>query len=78
MEYIEHGDLSQYITKCNKTNAREITVQLLEGLTILHGLAICHRDLKPKVPLPPSLLLCKYKFLIRIECSCCLTAPRVG
>lgn len=58
MEYIEHGDLSRHITKpnaCSPKNAREITVQLLEGLAILHELKICHRDLKPKVQPTPLL-----------------------
>lgn len=52
MEYIEHGDLSQYMKKpgtCTPGNAREITRQLLEGLATLHELKICHRDLKPQV-----------------------------
>lgn len=50
MEYIEHGDLSQYLkSPDSRPNAREITRQLLEGLTILHDKKICHRDLKPQV-----------------------------
>lgn len=52
MEYIEHGDLGQYIkedwTKA-KTEVKEITSQILEGLVILHEREICHRDLKPQV-----------------------------
>lgn len=50
MEYIEHGDLSQYLkTPGSRSNAREITRQLLEGLAVLHEKKICHRDLKPQV-----------------------------
>lgn len=51
MEYIEYGDLSQYMqsgedkTRCN---AREITGQVLEGLAVLHERNLCHRDLKPQ------------------------------
>lgn len=52
MEYIEHGDLSQYLKAPgprSANNIREITRQLLEGLAILQDLKISHRDLKPKV-----------------------------
>lgn len=50
MEYIEHGDLSQYIkADMAKTEVREITSQILRGLVVLHGRGICHRDLKPQV-----------------------------
>lgn len=52
MEYIEHGDLGQYIKNCGptaKSEAKEITTQILEGLVVLHDRGICHRDLKPQV-----------------------------
>lgn len=52
MEYIPHGNLSQYLSNGGTpslANARQITRQLLEGLIVLHGLQICHRDLKPQV-----------------------------
>lgn len=52
MEYIEHGDLAQYIATHGdqaKRDAREITSQVLEGLAVLHERRICHRDLKPQV-----------------------------
>ncbi|KAH0606057.1 uncharacterized protein H6S33_004514 [Morchella sextelata] len=50
MEYVECGDLSQYITDRKKAlaGAKTITRQILEGLVILHGEGICHRDLKPQ------------------------------
>lgn len=52
MEYIEHGDLSQYLKSSGpkaKSEAKEIVRQLLQGLVILHERYICHRDLKPQV-----------------------------
>lgn len=51
MEYIEHGDLGQYMKDGvkAKTEAKEITSQILEGLAVLHEREICHRDLKPQV-----------------------------
>lgn len=52
MEYLEHGDLGQYLKGLGpraEAEAREITKQLLEGLAILHENRICHRDLKPQV-----------------------------
>lgn len=51
MEYIEHGDLSQYIKRGEFTmsDGREITAQVLEALVVLHTEGICHRDLKPQV-----------------------------
>ncbi|RPB10078.1 kinase-like protein, partial [Morchella conica CCBAS932] len=50
MEYVGCGDLSQYIADREKAiaGAKTITRQILEGLSILHGEGICHRDLKPQ------------------------------
>lgn len=52
MEYMERGDLAQYLRESGseaKAQAREIAKQLLEGIMILHARKICHRDLKPQV-----------------------------
>ncbi|RPB09622.1 kinase-like protein [Morchella conica CCBAS932] len=55
MEYMEGGDLSQYIKddheseRMTEEKARQIIEQVLDGLVVLHKLKICHRDLKPKV-----------------------------
>lgn len=55
MEYIEHGDLHDFIhqvdTPVAGNDAKTITRQLLEGLRIMHENLFCHRDLKPRVGL---------------------------
>ncbi|KAL0634955.1 hypothetical protein Q9L58_006073 [Maublancomyces gigas] len=50
MEYVQYGDLSEYMKdhETARAEAREVTRQILEGLKILHGEGICHRDLKPQ------------------------------
>lgn len=51
MEYLLHGDLAAYIRydADARQNGKEVTRQLLAGLSILHRRNICHRDLKPQV-----------------------------
>lgn len=59
MEYIAHGDLSQYMIDYSvkaKSEAQAISMQILEGLAVLHQRGICHRDLKPQVHLSVSFL----------------------
>lgn len=60
MEYVPHGDLAAYIqaTPAAQRDARGVTEQLLMGLSVLHSLHICHRDLKPQVCASPILRLC--------------------
>ncbi|KAJ5928178.1 hypothetical protein N7466_007134 [Penicillium verhagenii] len=48
MEYMEHGDLDRHLDRPLPENeAREITMQIAEGLTSLHWNGFAHRDLKP-------------------------------
>ena len=48
MEYFELGDLEKFITpKLTEKDAKMIGKQLLEGLQVLHGYHLAHRDLKP-------------------------------
>lgn len=52
MEYIEYGNLGEYMDTYGdlaKEHTREIASQILEGLVVLHEREICHRDLKPQV-----------------------------
>lgn len=52
MEYIKHGDLSWWLQDgevVDEATTREITIQVLTGLEVLHSRHICHRDLKPQV-----------------------------
>lgn len=50
MEFIARGDLSKYILEpVIRSEAKEITTQLLRGLAVMHERLICHRDIKPQV-----------------------------
>ncbi|KAH8150173.1 uncharacterized protein LAJ45_05859 [Morchella importuna] len=51
MEYMRHGDLSQYLKKAGpsaRPQAKAIVSQVLKGLIALHDQNICHRDIKSK------------------------------
>lgn len=52
MEYIPLGDLEENVALLGGTlreaEVRDITVQVLEGLKIMHLESFVHRDLKPK------------------------------
>ncbi|KAF8537767.1 kinase-like domain-containing protein [Trichophaea hybrida] len=56
MEFIPHKDLGQYLRGPLWTEAdtRPITIQLLEGLIIMHNLGITHRGLSPETILVAS------------------------
>lgn len=64
MEYIKHGDLSWWLQDgevVDEATTREITIQVLTGLEVLHSRHICHRDLKPQNILIASLNPLKVK-----------------
>jgi len=45
-EYCEHGDLYWHFNKFNELQARDISRQLLKGISYLHEKKIVHRDIK--------------------------------
>ena len=50
MEYLQHGDLHQYLTTPLPENEGQLIVaQILEGLHFMHDKGFAHRDLKPAV-----------------------------
>ena len=54
MEYLELGDLRIYLDgkpPLPELEAREITYQILDGLSLMHDNEFAHRDLKPNVSL---------------------------
>ena len=58
MEYISQGNLRHYleVEERSESEARDITRQLLGGLSVIHEEGFAHRDLKPEVKPPPSSL----------------------
>lgn len=79
MEYLPLGDLQKYMDKhrlIDETDVREISFQVLEGLSYMHREGFAHRDIKPDVSsLSPSLRMlslittCNYS-----ECAYPVTA----
>lgn len=50
MEYAKHGDLQSHLTQpFPEQECRQITAQVLEGVSFMHGHGFSHRDLKPGV-----------------------------
>jgi serine/threonine protein kinase len=50
MEYLRHGDLSNYATtELLETEIIEITDNILRGLKAMHEEGFTHRDIKPQV-----------------------------
>ena len=50
MEYLNLGDLQGYLKEpLPELEARQITTQVLEGLSYMHENGFIHRDLKPGV-----------------------------
>jgi ankyrin repeat protein len=49
MEFLECGDLGSLMKEeeLTESDAKSVTVQVLEGLEIMHQNNLCHRDLKP-------------------------------
>jgi len=50
MEYLQEGDLTKYIGKpLPQETVKTISMQILEGLKVMHQEGITHRDIKPTV-----------------------------
>jgi serine/threonine protein kinase len=52
MEYLELGDLHQYVSNSpliSEVDAAIITWQILDGLSLMHDHNFSHRDIKPQV-----------------------------
>lgn len=51
LEYLPHGDLSNFLSKISKVpekTACQITLQVLSALAYCHELGVVHRDIKPE------------------------------
>lgn len=59
MEYIPRGDLQKHLDEhpdrpLPEVEVREISKQILEGLSFMHENGFVHRELKPAVIVPNS------------------------
>lgn len=60
MEYFPLGDLQKYMDNSgpiDEADVREISFQVLEGLSYMHREGFAHRDIKPDVSYPSPILL---------------------
>jgi len=51
MEYFSYGDLDRYIMSKSITeqDTKDITIDLLKAVKLMHAEGFTHRDIKPKV-----------------------------
>lgn len=52
MEYVPLGDLEKYMSvngPMQEADARQVSFQILEGLSYMHREGFAHRDVKPSV-----------------------------
>lgn len=70
MEYFPYGDLAQYLeTPLEEFEVKQIAMDLLEGLKIMHAEGFTHRSLKPQVCSPHMqchILRTAYEVLIKV------------
>jgi len=65
MEYFPMGTLDNFIDeKLYEGDVRKISLQLLEGLHIMHEEGFTHRDLKPQVGIQSAIPLFSNGFIL--------------
>jgi serine/threonine protein kinase len=68
MKYFQNGDLHKVIENfgpCTESGAKKITMQLLEGLDVMHEMGFTHRDLKPQVGCTWNPFKIEYHLIVR-------------